>query len=215
VAHPLELEELVEHFTLYPDEIRLLRNKSGATRLGFSLSLKFLLWKARFPRGRGELPDNMVEFVAGQVGVPAADIGLYDWDGRQVKRHRAEIRRVTGFRECSVADAENLTAWLAGHVCCKEQRADRVREELLGQCRWEKIEPPGIHSDTRCGHCGKPPAGPLGQLIDDVTAHPRHRPGRKRTSGRTAAERRSRPTEDATYTITITPSNLPQWQQTP
>jgi hypothetical protein len=73
----------------------------------------------------------------------------------------------------------------------------------------------GIHSDTRCGHCGKLPAGPLGQLIDDVTAHPRHRPGRTRTSGRTAAERRSRPTEEATYTITIAPSNLPQWQQTP
>jgi len=71
MAHPLELEELVEHFTLYPDETRLLRNKSGATRLGFSLSLKFLLWKARFLRGRGELPENMIEFVAGQVGVPA------------------------------------------------------------------------------------------------------------------------------------------------
>jgi hypothetical protein len=73
----------------------------------------------------------------------------------------------------------------------------------------------GIHADTRCGHCGKLPADPLGQLIDDVTAHPRHRPGRMRTSGRTAAERRSGPTEEATYTITITPSNLPQWQQTP
>jgi hypothetical protein len=60
MARPLELEELVEHFTLYPDESALLRNKSGATRLGFSLSLKFLLWKARFPRGRGELPDNAV-----------------------------------------------------------------------------------------------------------------------------------------------------------
>jgi len=73
----------------------------------------------------------------------------------------------------------------------------------------------GLHADTRCGHCGRLPADPLGQLIDDVTAHPRHRPGRMRTSGRTAAERRSRPTEEATYTITITPSNLPQWQQTP
>ena len=73
----------------------------------------------------------------------------------------------------------------------------------------------GIHADTRCGHCGKLPADPFAQLIDDVTALPRHRPGRKRTSGRTAAERRSRPTEEVTYTITITPSNLPQWQETP
>ncbi len=73
----------------------------------------------------------------------------------------------------------------------------------------------GIHSGTPCGRCGKLPADPLGQLIDDVTAHPLHRPGRQRTSGRTAAERLSRPTEEVTYTITITPSNLPQWQQTP
>src|SRR5260370_35906293 len=142
MAHPLELEELAGHFTLYPDETRLLRNESGATRLGFGLGLKFLLWKARFPRGRGELPDNVVEFVAGQVGVPAADIGFYDWDGRQVKRHRAEIRRVPGLRVCSVADAENLTARLAAHVGCKAQRADRVRGELIGQCRAEQIEPP-------------------------------------------------------------------------
>jgi len=73
----------------------------------------------------------------------------------------------------------------------------------------------GIHADTPCGHCGKLPADPLGQLIDAITGLPRHRPGRKRTSGRTAAERRARPTEEVTYTITITPSNLPQWQQTP
>jgi Transposase DDE domain len=73
----------------------------------------------------------------------------------------------------------------------------------------------GICADTRCGHCGRLPADPFGQLIDDVTAYPRHRPGRKRTSGRTAAERRSRPTEEVDYTITITPSNLPRWQQTP
>jgi hypothetical protein len=92
-AGRLELEEFVEHFTLYPDETRLLRNKSGATRLGFGVSLKFLLWKARFPRGRSELPDNMIEFVAGQVGMPAADISFYDWDGRQVNHRTTQVTR--------------------------------------------------------------------------------------------------------------------------
>jgi hypothetical protein len=51
VAHPLELEELVEHFTLYPDETQLVRNKSGGTRLGFSLSLKFLAVEGAVPPG--------------------------------------------------------------------------------------------------------------------------------------------------------------------
>ena len=41
MARRLELDELAEHFTLLPDEAALLRNKSGATRLGFALLLKF------------------------------------------------------------------------------------------------------------------------------------------------------------------------------
>jgi hypothetical protein len=42
LARRLELDELVEHFTLLPDEVARLRNKSGPTRLGFALLLKFL-----------------------------------------------------------------------------------------------------------------------------------------------------------------------------
>src|SRR2546429_257150 len=44
---------------------------------------------------------------------------------------------------------------------------------------------------------------------------PRHRPGHQRPSGSTTAERRPRHTEEVTYTIDITKSNLPQWDITP
>ena len=54
----LELDELAEHSTLLPDEAALLRNKSGATRLGFALLLKFVTRMGRFPSGRGELADD-------------------------------------------------------------------------------------------------------------------------------------------------------------
>src|SRR6266540_1802664 len=129
MARPLDLDELLEHFTLADDELVLLRNKSGATRLGFSLLLKYLAWKGRFPRGRGEIPDNAVDHIARQVGVPPEELGLYDWSGRQTKRHRVEVRRHLGFRGCSVADADKLTAWLAAHVAQRERQAERVREE--------------------------------------------------------------------------------------
>ena len=72
-----------------------------------------------------------------------------------------------------------------------------------------------LQADTCCPHCGRRPADPLTRLLAGVIAHPRNRTGRKRTSGRTPAERRARHTEEAEYTIAITPSNLPQWQQTP
>jgi hypothetical protein len=71
----------------------------------------------------------------------------------------------------------------------------------------------GIYADTCCEHCGRRPKNPLGRLITCIIAHPRNRTERTRTSGRTAAERRVRHTEDANYTITITPSNLPRWDE--
>ena len=58
MARVLELDELVEHFTLLPDESALLRNKFGATRLGFALLLKFFVRAGRFPTGRSELGDE-------------------------------------------------------------------------------------------------------------------------------------------------------------
>lgn len=75
-----------------------------------------------------------------------------------------------------------------------------------------------VAADTCCRHCGHRPASPhdpLAGLTAAILALPRHRPGRQRTSGRTAAERRTRRTEDVTYTIEIAPSNLPKWDTSP
>lgn len=75
-----------------------------------------------------------------------------------------------------------------------------------------------VAADTRCPHCGHRPASAEDQLrtlIGDIIALPRHRAGRQRTSGRTAAERRDGHTENVTYTITIEKSNLPEWDISP
>lgn len=63
-----------------------------------------------------------------------------------------------------------------------------------------------VHADTRCPHCGRRPDDPLDRLLAGVAAYPRNRTDRKRTSGRTPAERRTRHTEEAIYTIKITPA---------
>ena len=143
----MDLDELVDHWTLLKDERELVAGKRGPTRLGFALLLKFYARSGRFPRGRAELDDDAVAFVARQVGVPASDLGFYDWAGSPIEYHRAQIRRHLGFRECTAEDAGKLTGWLAASVCQAERRPDRVREELLTQCRAEQIEPP---SGGRC-----------------------------------------------------------------
>ena len=63
--------------------------------------------------------------------------------------HRAQVRKFPGFRECTVADAEKLAAWLAGEVCQGERRPERVREELLQRCRQEGIEQPAPGRTSR------------------------------------------------------------------
>ena len=77
--------------------------------------------------------------------MPASDLGLYEWSGRTFEYHCAQIRTFFGFRECTVADAGKLTAWLAEHACHRERHPERVREELLGHCRDELIEPPSAN----------------------------------------------------------------------
>jgi hypothetical protein len=82
VRLPENFADLIEHWTLLPEETNLLAGKhDGPTKLAFALLLKFYGRFGRFPRGRAELRDEVVEFVAAQVKVPAVDLGLYAWTG--------------------------------------------------------------------------------------------------------------------------------------
>ena len=65
-------EELLEHFTLLPDELAAVGDKSGETRLGFAVLLKCLQYEGRFPRTRQEVAPDVVRFLAAQVGVDTA-----------------------------------------------------------------------------------------------------------------------------------------------
>ncbi|WP_406314968.1 DUF4158 domain-containing protein [Streptosporangium sp. NBC_01639] len=66
MARDLGLDEVVDHFTLNSEETGWLRNKTGATRLGFAVQMKFLLWRGRFPKMRLELPRDAVAHIARQ-----------------------------------------------------------------------------------------------------------------------------------------------------
>ncbi|MGW1254669.1 DUF4158 domain-containing protein [Streptomyces sp. NPDC002513] len=110
-------------------------------RLDFCLMLKFFEIEARFPEFIEEFPPPAVEYVAGLVKVPAAELTKYDLAG--AKRHRKQIREALGFRPATLEDEEQLTAWLAMEVGPVELVVDRQREALLVECRARSIEPPG------------------------------------------------------------------------
>lgn len=143
------MDELVEHWTVLDDELELVAGKRGATRLGFALLLKHYTRHGQFPQGPADFADEVVEYIARQVKVRAAELEGYGWTGRTIEYHRAQIRNHLGFRVCGVADAEKLTQWLATEVAHAERNSERVREELFKRCREERVEPPTPDRITR------------------------------------------------------------------
>lgn len=75
----------------------------------------------------------------------------------------------------------------------------------------------GAIDRTPCPHCGHDRDGddPTPSLIAAITAQPRNRIGRHRTSPRTARQRSTERTRDVTYEINIEAPNLPEEDQTP
>jgi hypothetical protein len=133
VVRELDQDELIDRWTLVGEELGLVATKRGLAKLGFAVMLRFYTESGRFPRGRSEIPDSAIDYVARQVRVAQTEIAFYEWSGRTSKAHRAQIRTALGFRECSVADADVLTQWLIEHVTQTERFADRVREQLLAR----------------------------------------------------------------------------------
>ena len=89
-----EPEGLIACWTLVEGDSALVGNRSGATRLGLALRLKFFELEGRFPCGVGELPEPAVNYVAQQVPVHPAELGAYDWSGWTIEYHRAQIDQV-------------------------------------------------------------------------------------------------------------------------
>jgi len=76
------LDELIDEWTLLPEEETLLGNKSGATRLGFAVLFKYFQHDGRFPQQKWDIPGAAVAHLAKQLRLPAELFLHYDWHGR-------------------------------------------------------------------------------------------------------------------------------------
>jgi Domain of unknown function (DUF4158) len=112
-------EDLVEHFTLLPAESAPLAHKAGPTRLGFAVLLKCFQYDGHFPVSELEVPEAVVAHLAPQVGVrPEQDL-QYDWSGRTLTSHRAQIRAALGFRQAphGTRDERAALCFLSKAIC--------------------------------------------------------------------------------------------------
>jgi hypothetical protein len=136
--------DIADRGRLSPSDLELVRRKRmDANRIGFAVLLLFFRRHGRFPRDVSEIDTVDVATIAETLHVPVMPFDVTDLEDRTLKRHRAEIRALLGFREATVADGEALTDWLRDHAVADSRNVVQLAGALERRCREIKIEPPG------------------------------------------------------------------------
>ena len=117
--------------------------KRRASRLGFAVLLTFFRERGRFPRDPSEIEAQGIAALSRQLDIPEPTANEAFLTGRTAERLRAEIRARFGFREATVADAEQLLVWLRDHVAAETGgELAPMLDQLELRCRELAIEPP-------------------------------------------------------------------------
>lgn len=135
-------QELAEHWSLTPDDLKWVQNRTARSRLGFAVLLKFFHMEGRFPVERQEIPTRVLEYLSNQLDVSREAFTEYPLSGRSSERDRAQIRALLGFRRVTVEDTQALTDWLCSEVLPADLQPEHLDEAALDWCRRNRIEPP-------------------------------------------------------------------------
>ncbi|SHK41876.1 DUF4158 domain-containing protein [Tepidibacter formicigenes] len=137
-----QMDELIEYFTFLPHELSSIGNKTGANRLGFAVLFKYFQYEARFPSNKSDIPKAIIQYIAKQLDLDPNTLYNYDWTGRSIQYHKAQIRDFFGFKLVTVNDTQEVTDWLIKHINHHNAEAEYLKTEAYKKFREMKIEPP-------------------------------------------------------------------------
>ena len=137
-----DTEELIENWTLLPQELELVKKKVGGNQIGFALLLKHFQLFAYFPEDKSSIPQVVISYIASQINLPESFYSDYDWQGRSAKTYRVEIRRLFNFKVASIKDSEEMITWLINEILADEQKNEAITELVYQRFRQLHLEPP-------------------------------------------------------------------------
>jgi hypothetical protein len=149
-------QELLESFTIAPSERELLGTKSGASRLGCAVLLKYFQVEGRFPPRWHDVPREGLRHLAQSVGVSPEAYRPYDLDGRLARYHKDDIRQWTGFRHGNTTDAEAIKAWVCAHSRVDETTMPVLTDRLTQRYKQLQIALPTPGRLERLAHSAAP-----------------------------------------------------------
>jgi hypothetical protein len=112
-----EPDELIGAWTLVEGDWELIANKTGVTRLGLALLLKFCEMEGRLPAYPEEVPKVAVDYMASLVKVDPALFAKYSWRGRTVEYQRCLSTKITwGYMRGSIVLQKRLCSQIRSKI---------------------------------------------------------------------------------------------------
>lgn len=138
-------DELVERWSLIPEDFTLLVGLIDASKLGLAAQLAYWRCHAGFPDEEADLAPAVIAHLARQIGVPIDALDGYDWSGRTGRRHRQAILdylAIAAFDDEAEADLRN---WLADELLPREPNAAVLEDEIGAWFARGRIVRPGAY----------------------------------------------------------------------
>jgi len=91
------------------------------------------------------VPKACAALVAEQIEIPVEEffaLFKYDWDDRNSRNNRSEIRNLCGFREFSNDDTKQITEWLVDNCISLGVDDKQAGLRLYARFKELQIEPP-------------------------------------------------------------------------
>jgi TnpA family transposase len=141
---PTEEAELLQHYTLADDDLEHIHaRRQPENRIGFALQLCALRYPGRLLSSTEMIPENMLQFIAAQLGLSADDILIYAARRQTRQQHLQALRQIYGFRMFSGRGARRLKSWLEHEAETAPSNVDLARR-FVEECRRTQTILPGV-----------------------------------------------------------------------
>ncbi len=149
-AGPPSQADLERVFFLDDEDLKLVEMRRGDhMKAGFALQLVTVRWLGTFLEDPLDVPGEVLDFVAGQLGIEnPAVVKRYTERVKTKSDHQQEIRRKYGLRDFAGAEVE-LAEWVAARAWTSGDGPKAIYRDALAWLRERKVLLPGVTTLAR------------------------------------------------------------------
>ena len=141
---PTAENDLLTHYILSNEDLcHINRKRKPSNRFGFALQLCAFRYPGRLLQKNEFIPQQVLMFIAKQLGVSANDLETYGVRSETRYEHSAELQRLYGFKVFQEIEDSSFTKWLLKKAIHTKSNVELV-SNFVQECRSRRIILPGI-----------------------------------------------------------------------